>query len=165
MIHYLSNKKNITVIIHSFRALCLLRDYKKRGMFHGEILFLGGMYDAVHDRISGVLTERMLDSFHADKAFISIDGIQLRKGITGFHAERGQLARQFMEHAEQSIVMTDSSKIGAVKMFKMADLKEVDIIISDVEVPSEWKESLDNYDTAWIWASEITKTGRVANHG
>lgn len=152
LIHYLMGKKNVTVITQGFPALRLLRDYKLRGLFEGDIIFLGGAYDVKNDRVTGVLSERMLDNFHVNKAFISIDGIQLRKGITGFHAERVNLARKMMEHSEQSIIMTDSSKIGVVTMYKIADLREVDIIISDVAAPAEWLEELNKSDKAWIHA-------------
>lgn len=152
LIHYLMGKKNVTVITHGFPALRLLRDYKHRGLFEGDIIFLGGAYDEKNDRVSGVLAERMLDCFHVNKSFISIDGIQLRKGITGFHAERGNLVRKVMEHSEQSIIMTDSSKIGVVTLYKIADLREVDIVISDVAAPAEWVDELNESDTAWIHA-------------
>jgi DeoR/GlpR family transcriptional regulator of sugar metabolism len=152
MIHYLTNTKGLTVITNSFPAVHCLQDYKNRGMFDGDIVVIGGMVNSHQDRVSGVLAERMLEGFHANKAFISIDGIQLKKGITSYDADRGSLVRKFIEHAEQTIVMTDHSKIGAVKMYKIADVREVDIIISDVEVPEAWADTLDRCDTTWMHA-------------
>jgi len=152
MIHYLTNVKQLKVITNSLPALRLLQQYKNRGMLDAEILLLGGVVNTEQDRVTGVLAERMLDLFQADKAFISIDGIQLKKGITGYDAERGSLMRKFIERSEQTIIVTDHSKIGEVKMYKIADMREVDMIICDIEIPEAWAKTLEAYDTSWIHA-------------
>ncbi len=76
----------------------------------------------------------------------------VNRGITSFDAERGQLARKLIEHSKQSIVMTDRSKIGEGQFYKLADLKEIDIIISDVNMPKEWETDLQTSGVTWIHA-------------
>ncbi|SFS49165.1 DeoR/GlpR family DNA-binding transcription regulator [Paenibacillus sp. BC26] len=150
MVHYLLNRKNITVITLSAPIMYLLIDYQNKGFFSGDIYFLGGKVNARHSRVSGALTERMVEHFYADKAFISIDGIMIEKGISSFDAERGQLAKQLMSHAKQSIILSDHSKFGAMQFYKIADVKDVDIIVSDVEAPKEWHAYLKDKDVSWI---------------
>jgi len=152
MIHYLTNVKQLKVITNALPALQLLQQYKNRGMLDAEILLLGGVVNTEQDRVTGVLAEQMLEYFQANKAFISIDGIQLKKGITGYDAERGSLMRKFIERSEQTIIVTDHSKIGEVKMYKIADLREVDIVICDIDLPEAWAKTLEEYDTSWIRA-------------
>ncbi|MFE5321377.1 DeoR/GlpR family DNA-binding transcription regulator [Paenibacillus sp. NPDC056579] len=152
MIPYLQNKKNLTVMTISIAALSALIEYKNKELFSGEIYFIGGKVDTVHFRTTGSIAEKMAASFYADKTFITIDGIMMGKGITGFDAERGQLAQKLMEQSKQTIVLTDHSKFGNVQFYKLADLREIDIIISDVKAPKEWESYLADKDVVWIHA-------------
>lgn len=152
VIDYLLNKKNLTVLTTSIPALYLLIDYKNKELYSGDIYFLGGKVNAMHSRVTGSLAEKMVESFYADKAFLSIDGMMIDKGITGFDEEKGQLTGQFIKHAKQSIVLTDQSKFGLVQFYKIADLKEIDIIVSDVPAPQEWEDYLVKKDVTWIAA-------------
>ncbi|MFD0697302.1 DeoR/GlpR family DNA-binding transcription regulator [Paenibacillus sp. GCM10027628] len=153
MIDYLLNKKNITVLTISVPALYLLIDYKNKDLFSGDIFFIGGKVSSLHSRVAGSLAEKMVENFYADKAFISIDGIMMDKGITGFDEERGQLAKKMMEQSKHRIVVTDHSKFGLVQFYKIADLKEIDIIVSDVQAPKEWDEYLVKKDVTWVAAT------------
>ncbi len=150
MIDYLLNKKNIKVITISVPALYLLIDYKNKELFSGDIFFIGGKVSSFQSRVVGSLAEKMVENFYADKAFISIDGIMMENGITGFDEERGQLAKKMMAHSKHNIVVTDHSKFGSVQFYKMADLTEIDIIVSDVPAPKEWEDDLAKKNVTWI---------------
>ncbi|OAB34907.1 DeoR family transcriptional regulator [Paenibacillus macquariensis subsp. defensor] len=153
MIDYLLNKKNIKVITNSVPALYLLIDYMNKDLFSGEIFFIGGRVSSVQSRVVGSLAEQMVENFYADKAFISIDGIMMDKGITGFDEERGQLVKKMIAQSKHNIVVTDHSKFGEVQFYKVADLKEIDIIVSDVPAPKEWEDYLAKKDVTWIASS------------
>ncbi|WP_068618748.1 DeoR/GlpR family DNA-binding transcription regulator [Paenibacillus tuaregi] len=152
MIQFLMYKKNLTVLTNSVPGLNLLIEYTNKELFGGEVFFLGGKIDAKHYRTCGSLTGSMMSSFYVNKAFLSIDGLHPRRGITSYDADRANLSRVFMEHAKQNIILTDSSKLGDTKLYKMAAIKEIDTIISDVPVPSEWAEELKDLDVEWITA-------------
>ncbi|MDD9265884.1 DeoR/GlpR family DNA-binding transcription regulator [Paenibacillus sp. GCM10023248] len=154
IIDYLLNKKNITVLTISIPALILLIDYKNKGLFSGDIYLLGGQVNAMHSRVSGTLAEKMVENFHADKAFLSVDGMMLGKGITGFEVGKGQMTQQFMKYAKQSIALCDHSKFGLVQFYKIADLGELDMIVSDVPAPKEWESELEKKGVVWVSASE-----------
>ncbi|QJD81760.1 DeoR/GlpR family DNA-binding transcription regulator [Cohnella herbarum] len=152
MIDYLLNKKNLTVLTMSVAGLYMLIDYNNRGLFNGDIYFIGGKIDSPQSRSTGTLAEQMVESFYADKAFISIDGLMIDKGVTSFDAQRGQLARKLIGHSKQSIIVTDQSKFGQLQFFKIADLQEIDLIISDVAAPKEWLSALQDKEVTWIEA-------------
>ncbi|MGE5704167.1 MAG: DeoR/GlpR family DNA-binding transcription regulator [Clostridia bacterium] len=150
MIHFLGNKKNLTIITNSVTALTLLVDSVNKGLLDCEIYFIGGKVQPKHFRITGSVAQDMLENFYVDKAFVSIDGIVLNKGITSFDAERALMVRKFIDHAKQSIVLTDHSKLGSSNLYKIADLKEIDIVISDVPAPKDWVAQLDAKDIEWL---------------
>ncbi|GGI44425.1 DeoR family transcriptional regulator [Paenibacillus marchantiophytorum] len=153
MIDYLLNKKNLTVLTISIPVLYLLIDYKNKELFSGEIYFLGGKVNAVHSRVAGSLAEQMVEHFYADKAFLSVDGMMLDRGITGFDESKGRMTQQFMRHAKQNIALSDQSKFGSVQFYKIADLKVLDIIVSDVPAPKEWEAHLADKNVTWITAN------------
>ncbi|GGI45557.1 DeoR family transcriptional regulator [Paenibacillus marchantiophytorum] len=153
MIEHLLHKQDLTILTNSIPALFSLIDYKNRDLYSGEIFFIGGKVSSLQSRVVGSLAEKLVEHFYADKAFISIDGIMIDKGITSFDEERGQLVRKMMEHAKMSVVVADHSKIGMVQFYKMSDLKEIDVIVSGVPAPEEWKAELDRVSVEWI-ASE-----------
>ncbi|MCS7460964.1 DeoR/GlpR family DNA-binding transcription regulator [Paenibacillus doosanensis] len=155
MIEFLLGKQGITVLVSSVPALNLLIDYKNKGMFSGEIVFIGGRVNAAHYRVRGAAAQHFMSSFHVDKAFVVADGIRLDKGITSYDDERGLLSRMFLKQADQAIVLGDHSKIGSAHFFKMADLSEVDMIISDAAPPAEWREKLAEQGIHWVAAGEV----------
>lgn len=152
MVHYLTGKQGITVLTASVPTLSLLLQYENQGMFSGDIYFIGGKVNTKHFRTSGSLAEQMLGNFYVDKAFIAIDGISPHRGVTSYDAERAILARKFMEHATRSIVLADSSKFGVSNFYKLAELQDVDMIISEAAPPDEWKNIHGVEKTEWIIA-------------
>ncbi|MBB6671572.1 DeoR/GlpR family DNA-binding transcription regulator [Cohnella nanjingensis] len=152
MIQYLMNKKHLTVLTISIPALHLLMEYKNKELFSGEIYLIGGKVNTTHSRVTGSIAEKMAGLFHADKAFVSIDGIVLGKGITSFDAERGQLVNRVIENAKQTIVLTDRTKIGLTQLYRTADWRDIDIVISDVEIPKGWEETLEERGVVWMAA-------------
>ncbi|TYP79692.1 DeoR/GlpR family DNA-binding transcription regulator [Paenibacillus methanolicus] len=152
MIHYLLNKKNLTVLTVSISAMHLLMDYRNKELFDGDIYFIGGKVSSKHARVFGPIAEKIVSMFVADKAFIAIDGITLQSGITGFDVENGMLMARMIENAKQTVVLTDHSKIGSAQKFKIAEYKDIDIIISDAAMPSDWESELARLNVEWIRA-------------
>ncbi|MCC3373790.1 DeoR/GlpR family DNA-binding transcription regulator [Cohnella sp. REN36] len=152
MIPFLTNKRNLTVLTVSMPALHQLIEFKNKELFSGEIYMIGGKVNATHSRVTGSIAEKMASLFHADKAFISTDGIVLNKGITSFDAERGQLASRVIENAKRTIVMTDSSKIGLTQLYRIADWRDIDVVICEAPMPKGWDQTLGERGVDWIVA-------------
>jgi DeoR/GlpR family transcriptional regulator of sugar metabolism len=127
-------------------------EYKNKGMFEGDVYFIGGKVNALHARVSGSIAEKTAALFHADKAFISIDGMVLGKGITSFDVERGQLVHLMMSNSKHAIIVSDGSKIGSKQLYKIADWRDIDIVVCDQDMPADWRETLDEHDVSWIKA-------------
>lgn len=153
MVHHLLNRKHLTILTVSIPTLHLLIEYQNKGLYDGEIYFVGGKVSSMHARVSGSIAEKMAAMFHADKAFVSIDGMVLGRGITSFDAERGQMVHLMMQNARQTIVLTDSSKIGSIQMYKIADWRDIDIVVCDKDMPADWSETLEEREVSWITAA------------
>lgn len=152
MIDSLVLKKQLTVLVTSVYTLNLLIGYKNRNVFDGEIVLIGGRINPKHYRTSGTLAMEFMANFHVDKAFIVADGLQIDSGVTSYEDERGVLARTFMKQAKQTIVLADYTKIGTSHYYKIADFKEIDMVVSDVAPPNAWRSKLEDRDVHWIVA-------------
>ncbi|UVI30028.1 DeoR/GlpR family DNA-binding transcription regulator [Paenibacillus spongiae] len=152
MIDMLALKSQLTILVTSMYTLNSLIAYKNRGVFDGEIVLLGGRVNPKHYRTSGSLAVHFMSYFHVDKAFVVADGLQIDGGVTSYEDERAMLSRAFMKQAKQTIVLADHTKLGTNHYCKIAGLEEIDMIISDVAPPREWKDKLDENDIHWIVA-------------
>jgi DeoR/GlpR family transcriptional regulator of sugar metabolism len=150
MIEYLWDKKNITIMTSSIPALTILIDYKKKQLFTGRVIFIGGEVNAEHLRVSGFIAEKIMEDFYVNKAFISVDGITIDHGITSFDPDKALLVRKFIQHAEQTIVLADHSKIGNRSYVKIGNLEDVDMVICDQQAPSEWEMGIRAKGIEWI---------------
>lgn len=140
MVNGLCDKKGITVITNSFPTSSLLISYANRGQFDGELIFIGGRVQFNHFRSSCSLSQKMAKEFFPDKLFLSADGLIPGKGITSYDLEKTLLSRIYLENATESYLLLDHSKIGVKANYRIANVSEADYIVSDVQMPREWKE-------------------------
>jgi DeoR family fructose operon transcriptional repressor len=154
MVEHLTGRKRITVITNSVPALSRFLLLDQKDIFHCELIFIGGHVQMKHLRIVGSIAEQMLDRLQADKAFITVDGVSLRKGLTAIDVGKACLSRRMLAHARQSIVMADDSKLGIDHFYKIADLKEVHTFVCNGEMPTEWQQEVVKEGIRWIVAPE-----------
>lgn len=79
-----------------------------------------------------------------DKLFLSVDGFDLDFGITT-HSERdARTNRQMVACAQQTIVVTDSSKFGRVNLHRIVELNQVQTLVTDTGISQFYCEWLGN---------------------
>ncbi|AEI39476.1 DeoR/GlpR family DNA-binding transcription regulator [Paenibacillus mucilaginosus] len=155
MVEFLLVKKGLTVLTSSIPAMTMLVEHKSKGLFDGDVIFIGGRVNATHYRTSGALAQLFMESIHVDKAFLVADGLQADRGVTSYDDERGMLSRTFLKQSGQSIVLADHSKLGTSQLYRIAGLEEIDMIVCDVPPPAEWQGKLDQFDVHWIEAPPL----------
>ena len=105
-----------------------------------NLILAGGIYNKNEFAFLGEITERFLNEFIVDKAFVSVGGISLKRGITDFLIDEVIVERKMIKIAEEAIILADSSKIGSNSLIKVCDTEEVDFIITDSKFKDEDKE-------------------------
>lgn len=108
-----------------------------------DIIQLGGWLR--HSSLStvGEFSESVLDHLTFSKLYLGVDGIDFEYGITTTDIREAQLNRKMMRAAEKTIVVADSSKFGRRGFAKIADLEEVDLIITDSNIPEGARHKLE----------------------
>ena len=154
IVPHLLSIKELTIITNSFSIINLLMEYEKQHEFTGKIIFLGGEVNSKHQRVCGTFSEKMLENFYVDKAFISIDGITIDHGITSLDSAKATLSSRIIAMAKDCCVVADHSKVGVRDYYRIADLKDIDYIICDKQPPASWQSYLKSNQTSWIIAAK-----------
>ena len=115
----------------------------------GELIFLGGIVQSDNKRIVGSSCIEMVDRYFIDKAFISCEGVSLEAGITAFNELKANVTRKYIDQSKETIVLADYSKVGIRNYYKIDELINVNRIITNKDVPIEWKERLEFWNIKW----------------
>ncbi len=99
------------------------------------IIQLGGILRHSSLSVVGKYAENILADFSCSKLFIGVDGIDLDFGITTTNMMEASLNRVMMQTAQKTIVLADSSKFGRRGFSKIADMEDIDHIITDSKTP------------------------------
>ncbi|MEF2965722.1 DeoR/GlpR family DNA-binding transcription regulator [Paenibacillus sp. M1] len=96
-----------------------------------EVISVGGRLSPRSLSFVGPLAEKSLESFHVDKLFFSCKGVHLERGISESGELQARLKQQMMGIADQIILLADASKFGVQAFTQVADLSQIDAVISD----------------------------------
>lgn len=152
ILYYIKDKKNLTILLNTVAGLNILIDLKNKGVFDGKIIFLGGEINADQLSCVGPISENILKKFYVDKAFIGVGGVSLQNGLTGYDVNEANLSKMIMENSKEVIIVADHSKIGVRNFYKIEDIENVNVIVSDAQAPNEWINSLNEHGIDWIKA-------------
>ena len=102
----------------------------------------------------GNYAEQILSNFYCSKLYLGVDGIDLDFGITTTDMREANLNQVMMRTAQKTIVLADSTKFGRRGFSKIADMEDVDLIITDAHVPQSVAQRLEEMGIELIVASE-----------
>jgi DeoR family fructose operon transcriptional repressor len=97
-----------------------------------ELHLLPGRVRASTQAAVGVETVAALARVRAEVAFVGTNGITVEHGLsTPDHAEAATKAA-IVASAQRVVVLADSSKVGAERTVRFADLADIDVLVTDV---------------------------------
>jgi DeoR family transcriptional regulator, fructose operon transcriptional repressor len=85
----------------------------------------------------GRVAEEFVSQLHVTKCFVGTSGISIEHGLTCPYHFHVQLQQKIMAASEQVILVADHTKFGKVAIDKVADIADVDCIITDSRVDKE----------------------------
>ena len=139
----------LTVITASLQVSELLS-----GQENIDIIQLGGMLRHSSLSVVGNYAESILSNFFCSKLFLGVDGIDLDFAITTTDMREANLNQVMMRTAQKTIVLADSSKFGRRGFSKIADMDEIDLIITDTNVQPTVAKRIEEMGIDLIIASE-----------
>jgi len=100
-----------------------------------ELVLAGGTWYPETREFLGDQAQATIRAHRADWAFLGACALHQRAGLTSSLARDAQIKRAMIESAAACAILTDSSKHDTVAPYAVANLREIDLVISDA-VPS-----------------------------
>ena len=135
----IKTKRDLTVITNDLKIAMHLAKNKDIKVF-----LAGGIVRTNLFSCHGSDTGNYFKKINADVAFLAADAIDLKKGITNANIEEAEVKKEMIKSAKKTILVTDSSKFNKVSFTYVADLQEMDFVITDDKIPLEYIEYLKN---------------------
>ncbi|AUU90851.1 MULTISPECIES: DNA-binding transcriptional regulator YciT [Enterobacteriaceae] len=132
----LGEQRGITIITVSSYIAHLLKDALC------DVILLGGIYQKKSESVVGPLTRQYVQQVHFSKAFIGIDGWLPDTGFTGRDMMRSDVVNAVLEKGNEAIVLTDSSKFGAVHPYTLGVGNCFNRVITDAGIPADAQRQL-----------------------
>lgn len=134
----ISSISNVTVVTSSLpiaNALCDSPNIR--------LILSGGVVRKQELSMIGHIARRAFKDFWVDKVFLGIGGIDVSAGLTEYNLEDALVKQAIIEHAEQIIVIADSSKFSRACFAWVAPLSSVHTLVTDWMVTSECVDELE----------------------
>lgn len=112
-----------------------------------SIILLGGTLSRHSMSVSDPDISGQLANLNIDTAFVAASGFDETAGFSVGSQEHAMLKRAVIARARRVVMLMDSSKIGAMLPFTFARPENVDILITDDDIPESVKKNLSKYTT------------------
>lgn len=131
---------------YSFSALCfdfnVFRELDRKSQ--ADIVLCGGTYMRSTGSFSSEEIVEMISRFRANKFFVSASGIHQKLGLTCGYRYELPIKRAAIHASLTKILLADSSKFGCIRTAYFGELKEIDVIVTDTGLSSEWEQRIRN---------------------
>jgi DeoR/GlpR family transcriptional regulator of sugar metabolism len=119
-----------------------------------EVFVIGGhlrevslaMVGRVSLAMVGRLAHQALQGIYFDLAFLGVNGISVEYGLTIPSLEEAETAAEVIRHSQRTVVVADHTKFGVVAHGKIADISDIDVIITDNGLAPRFSDDLVSLD-------------------
>ena len=156
IIRHLPVDADITVITNNLFAVL------EAGEVGYELILVGGAFQPKLKSVAGRFSASNLSQVYADKAFIGVDGINLKYGCTVPSISEAEHDRAMMERTHGKVfIVVDHSKWGVIANFEIAQIDQVQSIITDSQLDPGAQAALRARGVEIIFADRPLKESRV----
>lgn len=129
----LKEKRKLSIITNSIEVLMELFDVED-----WRVIATGGLAKAGSFALVGPQTDKMLESYHVDKAIISCKGISIDGGLMDSDDLHARSKKVMLDSAEEKILAVDHTKFDEVAFAKIGELGDVTMIVTDEQPNEKW---------------------------
>lgn len=147
VVEHLKDKHNITIITNSVPVLNTALTYEQL-----HLIVTGGDLLRPTNSFVGQDAIMMLKKLNAKTVFLAATGVSLTKGITNSSTIETEIKKMMMDISEQIILLVDCTKFDLVSLVTFADLKDIDVLITDQAPPPSYFQYCAEHDVEIIVA-------------
>jgi len=153
----------LTVVTNSLRVAEVLHNAGRDDL---TVMLTGGERTP-SEALVGPVAVAALRRLHVDWLLMGVHGMDAEAGFTTPNIVEAETNRALVASARRVAVVADNSKWGVVGLSTIADLDEVDVVISDDGLPLEARQVLESSCERLVLAArgagDLTR-GRVVAH-
>jgi len=138
MVKQIPKQIETTIITNAIDIAYRLAEFPKI-----KVVVPGGSLRRNSLSLVGEQAANTLRDFYCDKCFIGADGIDIERGLLTNNIEEAHLMRINIKNAKKVIALVDSSKFQPKGIMTIASLSEVDMVITDKNIPDEKRKQLN----------------------
>ena len=120
---------------NSLRVMNLFSSARPTNGSHTSVILTGGIRTP-SDALVGPVADLTVRSLHFDTLFLGCHGIDPDAGLTTPNLAESETNRTFIKLARRVVVAADHTKWGLVSLSSFASLDEIDVLVTDDELPS-----------------------------
>lgn len=90
----------------------------------------------------------IFDNINASTAFIGCNGVHPESGVTNVNLPEASMKRKMVAAAQRTVIIADGSKLGHISVAKVADIADIDQLITGPSAPPEVVEELASLGVA-----------------
>jgi len=155
IIRHLPVDADITVITNNLFAVL------EAGEVGYELILVGGAFQPKLKSVAGRFSASNLSQVYADKAFIGVDGINVKYGCTVPSITEAEHDRFMIERTHgKVIIVADHSKWGVIANFEIAQIDQIQAIITDSQLDPGAQAALRARGVEIILADKPSKESR-----
>lgn len=119
--------QGLTVITNDIRVAAHLM------LTNNVVIFLGGMIGKETGSVTDVYAQEMLESFNIDLAFLGTSSVDNEMNLCTPDINRMKMKKIAFERATKSILLVDSSKFYSKSLYKILNINDLDVVITDFD--------------------------------
>jgi DeoR family fructose operon transcriptional repressor len=131
------SRMNLTIITNSIPHASILGRIATVRLY-----MLGGEFRVATDACTGSWAEQMLATIRADIAFLGVNGIDLKDGLTTPTIEDAHVKRAMISAARKTVVLADHTKFGRAAFAFVAAIDAVDCVVTDDATPFDVRDAM-----------------------
>lgn len=132
LVRMLPPRMNLSIVTNSV-AIAL----EAGGNPNFNVVLLGGAINSTYQFIYGDDANAQIEKYHADKLILSVDGITPDDGLTTYYDREAELDRLMLARCATKIIVADSTKIGRTAFARIAEVNQVDYLITNKDASVE----------------------------
>lgn len=134
---HLDRFQNLRIVTNAMDIATELMNYKRF-----DVVLLGGTVRTNSLSTVGPLALSVLRNFSRYKLFLGVDSFSLENGVSTASLEEALLNQIMIQQAEKVIAVFDSSKFNKRSFVHVAEVSELDCIITDKAIPTGMSSKL-----------------------
>ncbi len=129
---------DLTVVTNSPPVADLMHDPARRDR---SVILVGGERTP-SNALVGPVAVAALRTLHVDTLVLGVHGITATAGLTTPNLVEGQTDRALVDCARRLVVVADHTKWGVIGLSTIAELRRVDVLVTDDGLPAAARRSL-----------------------